>query len=101
MTIDDVKYKVNKFVRENRETIIAALPVLGTLTIAGVKILGKRRNLKLEEKLKDRRWYDPRLGHYWELRRKPNQWECLEIDRRQANGERLSDILSSMNLLKR
>lgn len=87
------------FVR-NREAIITLTPIIigGAATIA--KVVGKRVNLRKQEELKDLYCYDRSLGHYWRLRRELTNKEWLEIDQRKKNGERLSDILSEMKVLK-
>lgn len=36
----------------------------------------------------------------WELRRKLNNREWTEIDQRMSNGERMSDILNDLGVLK-
>ncbi len=58
----------------------------------------KKRAFK--EKVKDLYCYDRSVGHYWKLRRELSNKEWLEIDQREKNGERLSDILSEMKVLK-
>jgi len=58
----------------------------------------KKRAFK--EKAKDLYCYDRSVGHYWKLRRELSNKEWLEIDQREKNGERLSDILSEMKVLK-
>lgn len=56
--------------------------------------------LNKEKDLKDLYCYDRSLGHYWKLRRELTNTEWVEIDKRKNNGERLSDILSEMKVLK-
>lgn len=87
------------FVR-NRDAIITLTPIVigGAATIA--KVVGRRVNLRKQEELKDLYCYDRSLGHYWRLRRELTNKEWLEIDQRKKNGERLSDILSEMKVLK-
>ena len=58
----------------------------------------KKRAFK--EKVKDLYCYDRSVGHYWKLRRELSNKEWLEIDQREKNGERLSDILSEMKVMK-
>lgn len=90
---------IEKFDR-NKEVIVTLAPIIigGVATI--VKVVGKRYNLSKEEQLKDEYCYDRSLGHYWRLKRPLSNDEWLEIDRRKKNGERLSDILSSLKVLK-
>lgn len=92
--------KVKQFVDENREVLVVAVPAVTGAVATGIKVLGKRRNLAVEERNKDRRVYDARLGHYWELRRKLSNREWSAIDRRMKNGERLSEILDELRVLK-
>lgn len=84
----------------NKETVIALTPVVigGVTTVA--KAVNKRSNLRKQEELKDEYCYDRSLGHYWRLRRPLSNKEWLEIDQRKKNGERLSDILDEMRVLK-
>lgn len=70
----------------------------GTATI--VKVVGKRINLHKQESVKNLYCYDRSLGHYWRLRRELSNREWLEIDNRKRNGERLSEILDEMKVLK-
>lgn len=87
------------FIR-NKETVITLTPVvIGGLTTI-IKVVSKRINLAKEEELKDLYCYDRSLGHYWQLRRELTNKEWLEIDKRKKNGERLSDILDEMKVLK-
>lgn len=88
----------------NKETIIILAPVvIGGLTtmvkVAG-KTIDKNVNLRKEEELKNLYCYDPSLGHYWALRRKLSNQDWVEIDQRKANGERLAEILTDLNVLK-
>lgn len=85
---------------KNKEAVIIITPIAikGVTTI--VKVVGKRRNLSKDEDLKELYCYDRSLGHYWKLRRELTNDEWLEIDRRKKNGERLSDILDELRVLK-
>lgn len=97
----DTKIQNGKdWVMENKEAVIALMPVVigGATTVT--KVVGKRINLRKQEDLKDLYCYDRSLGHYWRLRRELSNKEWLEIDQRKRNGERLSDILSEMKVLK-
>lgn len=89
-----------EWIMRNKETVITLTPVIigGVTTIT--KVVGKRLNLRKQEDLKDLYCYDRSLGHYWRLRRELTNKEWLEIDKRKKNGERLSDILSEMKVLK-
>lgn len=93
-----------RFVNNNKEfMILVAIPAATGLFKAGKSITrtaSRNHTIKLEERNKDMRCYDPRLGHYWELKRKLTNDEWRFIDRRRKKGERLSDILSDLNVLK-
>lgn len=87
------------FIR-NRDAIIVFTPIaLGGLT-AITKIVGKQINLRKQESVKNLYCYDRSLGHYWALRRDLSNREWLSIDQRKKNGERLSDILEELKVLK-
>lgn len=88
------------WVRRNKEAVIVLTPILigGVTTI--VKVVGKRANLNKEEAVKNLYCYDRSLGHYWALRRELSNKEWLEIDARKKAGERLSDILDELRVLK-
>ena len=88
------------WVRDNRGLLIATVPVVAGTIGTGIKVLGRRHNLHVETRNKDRRVYDTRLGHYWELRRKLSNKEWVKIDQRMAKGERMSDILFELGVLR-
>lgn len=103
----EIKEKINlkikqglEWVNDNKEALVVIVPVAikGATTI--FKVIHKYGNLRKEEQLKDLYCYDRSLGHYWKLRRELTNREWLEIDRRKQNGERLSDILDEMRVLK-
>ena len=72
---------------------------IGGLTKIG-KSMVRSRNLRKEEHLKEEFVYDRSLGHYWALKRRLSNKEWLEIEARRKNGERLSDILADLKVLK-
>lgn len=88
------------WLNRNKELAIVLTPVIigGATTI--IKVVGKRVNLRKEESLKNLYCYDRSLGHYWRLRRELSNKEWLEIDMRKKGGERLSDILAELKVLK-
>lgn len=99
-------YARNKFheleeqYQQNKEIINLVVPVaIGCLTTT-IKVVGRRANLRKQENLKKFYCYDRSLGHYWELRRELTNKEWLRVDQRKKNGERLSDILAEMKVLK-
>ncbi len=100
---DKVNTKIRKtkdWIIQNKEAVITITPIIigGVATIT--KVVGKRVNLRKQEELKDEYCYDRSLGHYWRLRRPLSNKEWLEIDGRKKDGERLSDILSELKVLK-
>lgn len=100
---EKVKSKIQngkEWLERNKEMVITITPIIigGITTI--VKVVGKRNNLSKQETLKDEYCYDRSLGHYWRLRRSLSNKEWLEIDKRKKDGERLSDILNDMKVLK-
>lgn len=84
----------------NKEAVITITPVIigGVTTVC--KVVGKHINQRNEKSLKEHYCYDRSLGHYWKLRRELTNDEWLEIDRRKKKGERLSDILDELKVLK-
>ena len=92
--------KGKEWVVRNKEAVIVLTPIVikGATTI--IKVAGKHVNLHKEEELKDLYCYDRSLGHYWKLKRELTNKEWLEIDQRKKNGERLSDILDELKVLK-
>ena len=101
---DKVISKINsgrEFIVRNKETIITLTPVVITGITTVSKVVNKRINLRKEENLKDLYCYDRSLGHYWKLRRELTNDEWIEIDKRKKNGERLSDILDELKVLKK
>lgn len=84
----------------NKEVIIPLVPVVIGSTATITKVVGKHINLHKQESVKNLYCYDRSLGHYWRLKRELSNKEWLEIDRRKKNGERLSDILSELKVLK-
>lgn len=89
-----------EWVMKNKESVFTLTTVvIGGLTTV-TKAVVKRNNTRKQEELKDLYCYDRSLGHYWRLRRELTNREWLEIDQRKKNGERLSDILDEMKVLK-
>ena len=91
---------VKEWANDNKQILMVAIPAGITAVGTGIKVLGKRHNLHVEERNKDLRCYDASLGHYWELKRKLSNDEWVAIDRRKKNGERLADILDELRVLK-
>lgn len=104
----EIKEKINRkyqqgkdWVMKNKEVVIAATPVVigGITTIT--KVVGRHINIRKQETIKTHYIYDRSLGMYWKLNRELRTSEQLELDRRKKNGERMSDILSDMGVLRR
>lgn len=89
-----------KFLNDNKELILICGPGAFAATKAITKSMARRANLKKEQDLKELYCYDRSLGHYWKLRRELTNSEWVEIDKRKKNGERLSDILDELKVLK-
>lgn len=92
--------KVLDWWEDNKAAVIVVVPIAGSILAKGIQVLGKQVNLRMEERNKDRRLYDTSLGHYWELRRKLNNRDWVQINRRRNMGESLGDILDEMRVLK-
>lgn len=92
--------EIEDWFSRNKEAVLVLTPVVigGVTTV--VKVVGKRVNLHKEEAVKNLYCYDRSLGHYWRLCRELSNKEWLEIDQRKKNGERLSDILAELKVLK-
>lgn len=96
-------YAFRNFVRENGDVLLFMAPVAMAgigLFKTGLKGLVRHGNLRKEQRNKDLYCYDPRLGHYWKLKRELRNDEWRVVDRRRKKGERLSEILSDMRVLK-
>ena len=105
--VKDLKNKLNKKIQDgkywiidNKETIIVLAPVVIGIVTPLIKTINKRITLKKAKDLKNLYCYDRKLGHYWSLKRELTNNEWLTVDRRKRNGERLSDILADMRVLK-
>lgn len=102
--LSDGLHDTADFIRDNKEAIVLFIPVATTAVTGATKIVRGLINLgvaKSERKVTDRRCYDPSEGHYWVLKRALTNDDWLKVSRRQADGERLGDILADMKLLKR
>ena len=103
---DEVKKKVKKkvkkvkgFVTKYKDVIILVSPVILKGCFSLIKAGVKRSTVKKQEELQNLYVYDRSLGHYWKLSRELTSHEWREIERRKGAGEKLGDILSSMNVL--
>lgn len=91
------------WIRNNKETLAVVIPVViagasGTTKI--VKGISKNIALKQEKELKEKFIYDRSLGRYLELKKPLSSTQLKTILERKENGEKLSSILTNMNLLK-
>lgn len=86
-------------------------PYYGTLIVTGVcgavkgvtsfgKSISRNIALHQETKMRDNRIFDRSLGKYLELKRPLKQSDMSKILERKDQGEKLSNILMNMNLLK-
>lgn len=108
--VDDKKSKIKDFFNKkksqfeiwwsrNKDWAVVAIPISASALGTGIKYVLRARNIKREENLKYRTYWDPSRYHHWELKRKPSNKERLEIDRRKDLGEPLGQILLDMNLI--
>jgi len=103
----DLKWRVEQkiqdgkdWVIENKEAIIVLTPIVIGIAAPIIKTVGKHITLRKTKDLKELYCYDRSLGHYWRLKRELSNKEWIIIDRRKKCGERLSDILEDMRVLK-
>lgn len=97
-----------RWIKQNKEMIVVLAPVAAS----SAALLGKwvikpiwkgtvvRANLRRQEHIKTGFIYDPSLGAYYELSRKLNNQQKIELDQRRQAGERIGNILREMNVLK-
>ena len=112
ITLEELKTKINleqkkrKFkdgalkaaywAADNKEIVIAT----GTLLLGGARLAYKQHNQNREDRIRERRFYDPRKGRYSEARRNLSKKELNQIERRYDSGESYRSILDDMGLLK-
>lgn len=92
-----------QWIEDNKELLTVVIPA-GVVTIkGGIKVAnGISRNVRLhQEKIdKERRIYDRSLGKHIYLKRALKDNDMRMILERRENGEKLSNILMDMNLIK-
>lgn len=93
-------WDAKKWVRDNKEIVIIAAPIALGVCKELMKVTVKNKQLKEEQRLKDRYIYDRSNMHYYELRRDLTTREWLEIEERKRRGESLGWILNDMRVLK-
>ena len=102
----EFKRKVNNvvyWINENKEFLIIAIPAGVTLVNGSFKLIRSiSRNVALvqEKRIKDLRIYDHSMGKYLELKRPLTQEDMKTVLARRDNGEKLSNVLMDMQLLK-
>lgn len=96
----EVKEKTAEWIVQHKDEIIFWAPVVVGLASTGIKSVSKIISNRQQKQIKELYCYDNRLGHYWKLKREPTNNEWLEIDRRKKRGERLSEILDDLHILK-
>lgn len=89
-----------EWIGEHKTEICIFGPVVIGLLTTSVKGVVKINTTKKEQMFRDKYCYDPSLGHYWKLKRPLSSREWVTVDRRKQMGERLSDILVDLNVLK-
>ena len=105
--LKDTKEKVSEWTRQNGTTVVKCAVAAGGLFVTvGLPIINMvnetrtKNRLDKQERDKKRRMYDRSLGCYVDLKRDLNKQDLTAINDRRAKGERLVDILNSMNLIK-
>lgn len=97
---DRLKTRAKDWWDENKTYVV----LFGPGVLAGgakiIQTIGKRHNLRVEERQKDLRVYDTSLGHYWELKRKLDNRDWTYINRERDRGASLGSILDEMKVLK-
>lgn len=91
--------EAKEFCKNNKEAVIgiAAVSIPGLIKLGGKAM--NNRKFKMEEKRRDRDYWDPRTGKHWVAKKKVSTKTQLEIERRYKNGEDYGEILNSLNLL--
>ena len=102
----EFKRKINEalyWIKENKEVLIIVIPAAVTVTKWSLRVVNSvSRNVALlqEKRIKDLKIYDRSMGKYLDLKRPLTQDDMKVVLDRRDNGERLSNILMDMNLLK-
>lgn len=93
------KLRCKEFAREAWEHKEELAAVAGAV-FAGGKLLNSLTKETREKRDRELRLWDPRLGRYSYMKRRPKQKEWDEIDRRYHDGESYREILKDLNLIK-
>lgn len=92
-----------EWINQNKEALVIIVPVAVAAFNGGSKIVrGILNNVALaqEKRLKELKIYDRSMGRYIDLKRPLRQSDMKIILERKENGEKLSNILMDLNLLK-
>ncbi len=84
---------------EENSAAIATITAVMSIALPLVKRIIKKPDYKNELEYQRRHIYDSSLGHHWTLRRELSSNQMIELARRKANGEPMSQILESMRVL--
>ena len=101
-----VKENIHKtviWINDNKEFLVIAIPAAATVVSGTYKIVRKVSNniaIAQQQRIKDMRIYDRSLGKYVELKRPLTNSDMKVILERRENGERLSNILMDLCLIK-
>ena len=98
----DISAKVIKaanWMLNNPELVIGGLTSL-TMLLRASRLLVVSQRVYSERNRINHTYYDPHTGHHWDLRRKLNNNDRIEISRRSKDGEDMYDILRSMGVLR-
>lgn len=113
--VNDIRSRINGFKTRVRETFYsvvefavenpqAAMAIGGTLTsisVVGIKTIGKQLDIRRENRLRNSMIYDRSLGMYWETKKPLTANQRLTIESRHNNGESYGAILNDMRILKK
>lgn len=92
--------KTVRWIDDNKVFVcVVAIPTAIALG-SKIELSVRRHHLNQEQTRKMLSVYDPSLRKYWTLKRKPSNNELKMIENRRSNGEKLSQILEDLNLLK-
>ena len=84
--------------------LIPGAIVLGGGLIKGATSLGKaaiqNSTARQQNRVDDRKLYDPSSGFYWNLKRELNTSQKLELERRRKEGDSMGEILEDMRVLR-
>ena len=76
-------------------TVTAVAGIGKTIITSATRSTARRR----VDRSKSRKFYDPSLHSWWDLKHPLTNSQRSMIDKRRRNGERLSDILDDMRLI--